>query len=427
MTTLEIIDLSIITCIGYLCYLFTRQKYRLFIPSTIHTFTWLMVVVLIHFTITGDLGKYNPSSPLLSYNNVAPFILGMLLSSVVGFSLSHLFFPYIPSQVSEENNEEHIEYIDDILRKYHWILYLNLFLGILLIIFLVLAVGWTNLGDYRIAAVTVERTGIGKLSSMFSGHAMFLGVFYISLLAYKQSHTGIDIKVFLRDTFMLSFTNIAIAGRAWIIMTFLPYFIVYFWQLNQKGKKIFSKDINKLAMILLIVVSSFSIIGSIRNTNETKEIHGFFDKFLYYTDGARITNNIMQKYPDGSFDYEYGQSEFLYRWMGSPMWEKYSKSISNDIGLSVTVPSHMPYLYFDYGFWGGIVMWGIICFIIESIATRLRNGNSIINICLFMLLTRLFFSTPIGSCFMGVVPAFEWLIILYLFRNRLFQQSISDA
>lgn len=93
--------------------------------------------------------------------------------------------------------------------------------------------------------------------------------------------------------------------------------------------------------------------------------------------------------------------------------------------LSVTVPSHMPYLYFDYEFWGGIVMWGIICFIIESIATRLRNGNSIINICLFMLLTRLFFSTPIGSCFMGLVPAFEWLIILYLFRNRLFQQSIA--
>lgn len=121
----------------------------------------------------------------------------------------------------------------------------------------------------------------------------------------------------------------------------------------------------------------------------------------------------MQKYPDGSFEYEYGQSEFLYRWAGSPMWEKYIKSISDDIGLLVTVPSHMPYLYFDYGFWGGIVMWAILCFIIESIATRLRNRNSIINVFLFMLITRLFFATPISSCFMGLIPAFEWLIILY--------------
>ena len=67
MTTLEIIDLSIITCIGYLCYLFTRQKYRLFIPSTIHTFTWLIVVVLIHFTLTGDLGKYNENGERGTY------------------------------------------------------------------------------------------------------------------------------------------------------------------------------------------------------------------------------------------------------------------------------------------------------------------------------------------------------------------------
>ena len=426
MTTLNVVDLSIVICVFYLIYLFGRQKYRLLIPSTIHTITWLMVVVLVHFTITGDLGRYNPASPLLSYNNVAPFILGIIISSIIGFSLSHLMVPYVPSENSEEVNDNHIEYIDNILKKYHWILYLNLLLGLLLIIFLISVTGWSNLGDYRIAAFTVERTGIGKIASMFSGHAMFLGVFYIALLGYKQSHTGIDLKVLLSDIFMLSFTNIAIAGRAWIIMAFLPYFIAYFWQQNQQGKKFFSKDVKTLALIFMIAVSAFSIIGLVRTSEGETNEHGFFDKFLYYTDGTRIANNIMQKYPDGSFEYEYGQSEFLYRWMGSPMWEKYTKSISNDIGLLVTVPSHMPYLYFDYGFWGGIVMWGIFCFIIESIATRLRNSSSIINICLFMLITRLFFATPIGSCFMGLVPAFEWLIILYLFRNQLFQESIDN-
>lgn len=420
MTTLNIVDLTIVICVSYLIYLFSRQKYRLLVPSTIHTITWLMVVVLIHFTMSGDIGHYNPTSPLQSYNNVAPFILGLTISSIVGFSLSHLLVPYSNAIENEDANENYIEYIDWVLKKYRWILYVNLFLGILQIVFLVSAVGWNNIGDYRIAAVTLERTGIGKFANMFSGHAMFLGVFYIALLAYKQSYAGINLKVLLKDIFMLAFTNIAIAGRAWIITTLLPYFIVYFWQQNQQGKKFFSKDIKTLAMILVIAMSAFSLIGLVRGSSESVVGHGFFDKFLYYTDGTRITNNIMQKYPDGSFEYEYGQSEFLYRWAGSPMWEKYIKSISDDIGLLVTVPSHMPYLYFDYGFWGGIVMWAILCFIIESIATRLRNRNSIINVFLFMLITRLFFATPISSCFMGLIPAFEWLIILYFFRNRLF-------
>lgn len=420
MTTLNIIDLTIIICVSYLIYLFTRQKYRLLIPSTIHTITWLIVVVLVHFTMTGSLGHYNPASPLQSYNNVAPFILGMTISSIVGFSLSHLLIPYTNTQVDIDKKEGYIEYLEWILKKYHWLLYVNFFLGLLQVVFLVSAVGWNNLGDYRIAAVTLERTGIGKFTNMFSGHVMFLGVFYISLLAYKQSNTGINLKVLLRDVFMLAFTNIAIAGRAWIITTLLPYFIIYFWQQNQQGKKFFSKDVKTLVMILIIAMSAFSIIGLVRSSGEGTEGHSFFDRFLYYTDGTRITNNIMQKYPDGSFEYEYGQSEFLYKWMGSPMWEKYVKSISDDIGLLVTVPSHMPYLYFDYGFWGGIIMWGVLCFIIESIATRLRNRNSIINIFLFLLLTRLFFASPINSCFTGLMPAFEWLIILYFFRNRLF-------
>lgn len=324
MTTINVIDLSIAICVSYLIYLFSRQKYRLLIPSTIHTLTWLMVVVLVHFTIKGGIGNYNSASPLLSYNNVAPFILGIIISSIIGFSLSHLFFPYVPSYNSNDINDNHLEYIDSLLKKYHWILYLNLFLGLLQIIFLISVAGWNNLGDYRMAAVTVERTGIGKIASMFSGHAMFLGIFYISLLGYKQSHTGIELKVFLRDVFMLSFTNIAIAGRAWIIMTFLPYFIVFFWQQNQQGNKFFSKDVKTLAYIFLIAISAFSVIGLLRSSDAKSDEHGFFDKFLYYTDGTRITNNIIQKYPDGSFEYEYGQSEFLYRWIGSPMWEKYT-------------------------------------------------------------------------------------------------------
>lgn len=46
------------------------------------------------FTITGDLGHYNTNWAVMSYDHVAPFILGMVVASVIGFTLSHLFVPY---------------------------------------------------------------------------------------------------------------------------------------------------------------------------------------------------------------------------------------------------------------------------------------------------------------------------------------------
>lgn len=252
---------------------------------------------------------------------------------------------------------------------------------------------------------------------------MFLGIFYIALLAYKQSHDGINLKVFLRDILLLGSTNMAIAGRAWIIMTLLPYFIVYFWQQNQQGIKMFSRQSRPLFVILIGAAATFAVLGSIRG-GETEENAQYLEKFLYYTDGSRITNYIMQKYPDGSFDYEYGRCQFLQKWFGSPMWEKYQRSISNDIMMQVTVCSTMPFLYFDFGVQGGIVMWGVLCFLVESMATKLRQRSSIASIFLFLIVVRFFFAAPIGSCVSSVLPMLQWLIIIYLLRKQLFPRDL---
>lgn len=413
MSTLAIIDTIIIVCILYLLVLFKDKKYQLLLPCTIHTITWLFTAVFIHFTITGAMGEYSPDDPLHSFDYVAPMLLGMVISSIVGFTLAHSVKSY---KLRQETHID-IEYVDIVLKKFHWILYMCLILGVMQFVFLYMAVGLDNLGDYRVAAVTLERTGIGKISSIFSGHAMFLGVFYISLLAYKQSHRGIEMKVFLMDSFMLASTNLAIAGRAWIVTALLPYFIVYFWQQNAQRKKLLNKDVLKLGQILIAVLIAFSVIGLVRNEAKGDEA---LDKFLYYTDGCRVANLVMANYPESTFDYELGASEFLYKWTGSPMWNKYSRDISGDIGLSVTVPSTIPYLYFDFGKWGGIIFWALHCFIIEVLCVRFRQKKTILSILMFMLLSRYFFGAPIGPMFMVQLPAFEWMMILYVFRKRLF-------
>ena len=149
----------------------------------------------------------------------------------------------------------------------------------------------------------------------------------------------------------------------------------------------------------------------------------FLDKFLYLTDGSRMTNIVFNTFHEGTFSYEYGKSTLLQGITTSPMTQRFAQSISHDIGLSVTVKSIMPYLYYDFGFWGGAAFWGIICFFLEYICIRLKYSNTIISILMFCLLSGILFQAPVGSIFANNTPVLYWIIILYVFRNRFFNTS----
>ena len=129
---------------------------------------------------------------------------------------------------------------------------------------------------------------------------------------------------------------------------------------------------------------------------------------------------VLTQYPPGSYNLEYGRSEFLFPFLGSPMAKKFQESIAYNIGLSVTVKSVMPYIYYDYGFWGGVVMWGVTCFLLEYICIRLKYRKSIMGILLFGQLTYLLFQAPVGHIFSVNTPVFEWFIIIFIFRRLIF-------
>ena len=98
--------------------------------------------------------------------------------------------------------------------------------------------------------------------------------------------------------------------------------------------------------ILAIV---FSLMGIARDDRDIDK--AFIDKFLYFTDGAKMTNMVLRQFPPGSFELEYGKSEFLRQFVPSPMDQKFFRSISDDAGLTVTVQSAIPPLYYDFGYY----------------------------------------------------------------------------
>lgn len=177
----------------------------------------------------------------------------------------------------------------------------------------------------------------------------------------------------------------------------------------------------------MFVLFAFSFIGILRSEtgkSNAVEEQNYVDKLLYLTDGSKITNMVLSQYPPGTFNLEYGKSEFLSNFINSPMMQKFNESIEHNIGLLVTVKSVMPNLYFDFGFWGGIIMWGIFCFFIEFICIWLKYRAKIIPLLFIGVLSLFMFQSPITNIFSLNVPRLEWIIIIYLFRKRIFRGII---
>lgn len=420
MSTQAFVISTIIVCILYLALLFRNKRYRLLIPSTVHTITWLITCILIFLTINGTIGNYSTScfDPVNSYDFVAPFIFGIVISSIIGFRLAHIIVKN-KSAVKECDEETHIEYVESILKRYHWILYLCLVVGLIMFYFLFSIAGFEDLEQFRRAAVTIERFDYGAIAQQVFGHIVILGTFYFTLIGYKHAYRGINLKEFFIGLLFLSAPNIAIAGRLWLVMSLLPYLVTYLWHSRRINSLIGKKDLRKIIYFVFAAFAFFGVFGQLRNQNSFNE-EKFADKFLYYTDGSRMTNMVLSAFPEGSFPLEYGGSEFMSKWIESPMIERYLEYVSDDIGLSVTVQSSMPSLYYDFGYSGGIIMWGVFCFILESIILLFYYRRDIWGILLFMETARLLFFAPIFPVFSVEMPSFIWLVILYVFRKKLF-------
>lgn len=170
-----------------------QKRYRLLLPSIIHTFIWLITILLIIFQLKGLFVSNQVSNNVFNFSS--EFICILMLTSVIGFTMAH-----IATARAETKLKVHlidIETIDRILGKFKWIPYFCGIIGILLFIFLIVTIGnIDSFSDYRILALSTERVGYAAIAQRISGHINILGNFYLMLLGYKYGQTGIDIRGF---------------------------------------------------------------------------------------------------------------------------------------------------------------------------------------------------------------------------------------
>lgn len=413
---------TVAICISYLFFLLCQNRYRLLIPSIIHTSTWGITALIMILKIKGIFmsSTINENAFALS----SEYMCYIVISSIVGFIIAH-FVTQNKRHVTSDSIDSDV--LEQILTKFKWIPYLCAIIGISLLIFITSVMGdIETFSNYREIAISTKKTGLIAIIQRISGHANILGSFYLMFLGYKMGLTGLDLKKFIITAILCSLINMSIGGRVWILSSTLPFFITFFLSRYSAEVDYFTKRTDKIKIFSIIISSIciFSVLGILRN--DTSKSQTLMDKLCYFTDGMRMTNMVLSQYPAGSYDLEYGRSEFLYLWFDSPMASRFAESISHNLGLSVTVKSSLPYLYYDFGFIGGIIMWGLFCFILECICIQLISHKKIVGLLLFGILSQMLFQSPIFPIFSLYTPSLEWILVIYLFREQIFKK-INDC
>lgn len=401
-----LIKTGIFICTLYLVVLLCRRKYRLVLPSTIHTFTWLALFVVMY--IERKMGGFQKST----YSTVLPFEIALVISSIIGFSISHILVPNRLGNCSRATIP--IEVLEVFLKKFRWVLWACLIVSLCQTFYIVSVGGIGSLSDYRDIAVTVEHSGFSSYVFRISGHLFILGTFYIGILGYKQGMKAFELKEFLKVFFIVGFLNISIGGRLWLL-SFIPFVSTYFLALRAGGKSIDKSVIRKFSLLIILIILFFAFYGIARGQHDTSKAD-FIQKFSYYTDGSMVSDMVLSRNPPDSYELEMGGAEFLIQFKNSTMTDKYERYVENDPYLYCIVTSSIPSLYYDFGYWGGIVMWGIFCCLFEMICTGLIYTKSILGLMVFNSFAVKLFEAPIFSIFPPLVIVLEWCAVILLLR-----------
>ena len=421
MSTLEYYYCSIVILFLYLVFLLQKREYRLVLPSTSFCAIWLITCILVVFQIKGIL--IENSFAAKKFALVAPFTFYISISSVIGFSAAH--FLSNSQNYQSYDNVVDVELLEYYLKRFIWVPYLCGITGFALLVFLISSIGnIENFGDYRIMAIYTERVGYAAIAQRISGHINILGLFYLMFYGYVCGKRGIDIKHFLWIVFLCSLINISIGGRVWILTSLLPFFTTYILSIKDNSSEIDIKSNNRQLFIIIIVfISLFSILGIVRGDGDGQK---FMDKFLYLTDGTRMTNLMLGYYPEGSFTHEYGSSTLFNGFFESPMVKTFADRISDNIGLSVTVKSILPNLYYDFGIFGGAIFMGLLCCFLEFICLYFRYTDSVYTLIWYGTLAGFLVQSPIGNVFTLYTPTFEWLVIIFIFKKWIFNKGVNN-
>lgn len=408
-----------------LLYAWMRFKRRVFYPSVIFCFMWGMNCIF-HYLIY--IGYINPLTAVESFNYsyMNTYIIYFVIATIVGFSLAHLM---------HDDNNIHInismDFMDRILKQYKWVMWLNFFGGLLRIFAMVSLIGFSfyNIIDYRVAAnnmMAYSQGGFVGWTFRLTAYINMLAVMYVSLAGLKSGLSQLNMKDTLKMFILFAPVQLATGGRLFILIFVIFYFGSFalgrgisMHTLSRKWLQSSERRalINMLIIILPLVVAITLVRGDGGVANLSQHEGSFLDPFSYISDGTMTTDKCMDFFSGGNqLNPAGGSTTFL----GSSDPEYQFRAYKHTTIFSSSVYTVIVPLFLDFGYWGSIVIWAILAFIIETIALKNLSKMNLLRFVIYAMLLKMCYESVMANPFAGNIPFFELIILFAIFYKHIF-------
>ena len=396
------------------------RKEKILYPSVIFSFMWGGA----YFYTAAILGGYGENLFLKEYYNfryMDTYVVYITIVVLAGFAIAHYFNR---SSSRGVNLEMHMDFIDNILQKYKWVLWLNFFGGLLRIVIMLSTVGFDSMMDYRLAANAMMMSSSWSFAGIvfkLTAYVQMLANFYIALSGLKTGFEYLDLKKVLTVFILYAPTQMATGGRLFIL-----YFIIFFFgafiigrglSLRSESRHLLESFEKRALIISFIGLLSFvGIIAMLRAGGVGKSKENIIDKFAYVTEGMLCTEYLMRYYPPETFQLDYGKN------LSGSLSKKYLnfRGHLNQTKMSSSVVCFYTRSYLDFGYWGNLIFIFLIALFGEYLALCCLGRLTFINFCIFIVVLKIFYESVMASAITDNIPNYELLILFALFYKRLF-------
>ena len=410
---------------GYAFIKFRKEK--ILYPSVIFSLMWGAAYLYTAIILNG----YGENLYLKEYYNfkyIDTYSVYVTIVVLAGFSIAHFLKKSSGRRVNLKMNKT---FINNILLKYKWILWLNFGGGLLRIAIMLNIVGFDSMMDYRLAANAMMMTSSLSFAGIvfkLTAYIQMLANFYLALSGLKTGLGHLDLKKVLFLFILYAPNQMATGGRLFIL-----YFILFFFgafivgrgiSIGDKSRRLLENSEKKI--LFLVFIGLFLLTGVIAmlrsgSINESKE--NAFDKLAYVTEGMLCSEYIMRYYPPGTFQLDKGENT---TGTLSKQYLSFRRYLNNTkMSASVVCIYTRPYL--DFGYWGTLAFLFIIAFLGEYISLRCLKNMTLINFFIFIVILKMFYESVIASSVSDNIPNYELIILFVIFYNMIFGRIESKS
>lgn len=391
-----------------LCFLFVLYNYKnkhkriLLLPSTIFGLVWgistlggyLYSIDFFNESVINDIYyKVNAISEIGYYQ------LFLLITIFIAFICAHRFT--IQNKSTEDFSlSDGITDLTSISSIFKIFLYLYFIVGMVRLIIVLSAVG-LNYSAIRILYVNTRQTfSTFDLQLIRIGsYLMQISVIYVALLGIQSAIYGISIKRVFSCFLLFCPFQLSFGGRLFILSFFVPFLLSYFIIYALNGMK-YSNLSDRKKIRLLALLGAFLVIGiQILKQGKSIGLNSIieYSTEIFYNSTSYIYMGQLWTYLQDSFDLQFGLNLFTGT---SPIIEKAMELWnSTENSARFCVPSMIPGIYVDFGFWGSLPVYFLIFYNIERIGLKKLSNLSLNNILVYLCLCIFCFNTAASSMF----------------------------